>query len=229
MRTNKSVNLVDKEIYKIFDDNKWKYCKFYENWSKSPNLQKRFANVKNVIKLIKKDKVSHKLVIPFIVSQIDGILNDIYILTNINSKTLKQKEILNLTKKGIEQFPIEFCNYVVILFDLFFGGSKFGFAPKIGKHDWRETKYEDLKDNKLLFNRHKIQHGEDSKALSKPNLIRSLLILELTAEVLLYLEENKDQPIFHNFGVVPDDPELQKFDEDLEKRKKGYKIRKIDF
>jgi hypothetical protein len=41
--------------------------------------------------------------------------------------------------------------------------------------------------------------------------------------------KNQEPEIFKYFGIIEDDQKLQLFDKDLEKRKKGYKSRVIEF
>jgi Ribbon-helix-helix protein, copG family len=70
--------------------------------------------------------------------------------------------------------------------------------------------------------------------LKKASRIRGVSMSDLIRQNLQNtyandLNSNKEPEIFKYFGIVGDDVELQQFDKDLEKSKKGYKIRSIEF
>jgi metal-responsive CopG/Arc/MetJ family transcriptional regulator len=70
--------------------------------------------------------------------------------------------------------------------------------------------------------------------LKKASRIRGVSMSDLIRQNLQNtyasdLNKNNEPEIFKYFGVVPDDLELQRFDKDLEKRKKGYRTREVEF
>jgi metal-responsive CopG/Arc/MetJ family transcriptional regulator len=62
------------------------------------------------------------------------------------------------------------------------------------------------------------------RGLSMSDLIRQNLQNTYTSDTI----KNQEPKIFKYFGVIEDDLELQQFDKDLEKRKKGYKSRFVE-
>jgi metal-responsive CopG/Arc/MetJ family transcriptional regulator len=63
------------------------------------------------------------------------------------------------------------------------------------------------------------------RGLSMSDLIRQNLQNTYASDTL----KNKEPEIFKYFGLIQDDAELQQFDKDLEKRKKGYKGKVVEF
>lgn len=70
--------------------------------------------------------------------------------------------------------------------------------------------------------------------LKKASRIRGLSMSDLIRQNLQNtyasdLNKSNEPEIFKYFGIVEDDSQLQQFDRNLEKRKKGYKTRDLEF
>lgn len=70
--------------------------------------------------------------------------------------------------------------------------------------------------------------------LKKASRIRGVSMSDLIRQNLQNtyasdLNKNNEPEIFKYFGIIEDDAQLQQFDKDLEKRKKGYKTRDLEF
>jgi hypothetical protein len=153
-------------------------CRNLENmvlsWKRNPLFKKRmniFIDCVNTLKNIQNKNINAaNVLLPTIISQIDGILTDYLTSKGIPSKTsynFKKTEFLKL-KNNITIISDEWDNnfievFVQILFQKSYTGQSL--------------------EKAFNFNRHKIIHGENIKYGRKDYLIRGFLILE----VLSYL------------------------------------------
>lgn len=178
---------IDKKVYEIYKKNNWKSLNFHKKWKSNNHLAKRLPVIKDAISILRKSKKSpHRVILPLLISQINGILLDIAKNNNVsfdfktNKGDLKSKEdgkIRNDALGKIKQITSDLQDEIAfhIIENILFGAAHTGKKAKIGQVDKQNNKkYEDLEDNKFNFSRHKILHGEDIKGLTKSNLTSEL-------------------------------------------------------
>ncbi len=187
---NPKRSTIENEFYKFYQTDDWKILDFYKKWEGNKFLEKRILSIKDVVMYVRSTKKpSPRLVLPVIISQIDGILldiakdNDITITKKDKNKKYKNKnqseihkEVFNLLENSNEiQANIALNIVSSILFQTTYIGNK----PKKGSYN---------------FSRHKIMHGEDMKGLTNANMIRAFLLLDFLAQFLISNEEEKTRP-----------------------------------
>lgn len=189
---------VDKEFYKICKQNNWKILNFVKKWKENKYLAKRLPVIKDAVSILRKNKKSpHRVILPLLISQVNGIMLDIAETNNVSFKFTSKKgkletkldidirkEVLDKIKLNENIFQSDLALYIIK--DVLFGVADANKEAKIGQVDKiKGIKYEDLEDNKLGFSRHKILHGQDTKGLTKSNMIRAFLLLDFLAECLI--------------------------------------------
>jgi hypothetical protein len=173
---------VEEEFYKIYKKDNWKALNFYKAWKHNNYLEKRRLVIKDVVSYIKNNKKppSPRIVLPAIISQINGILVDIALDNGISmkevtknklekSKTEKKirEEIITLLKSNSTEIQSEIAFNMIesVLFQDVWTGK----SPKRGTYN---------------FSRHKIMHGEETRGLTKANMIRAFLLLDFLSQFL---------------------------------------------
>ena len=177
-----SKKYIDKKVFEIYKKNNWKSLDFHKKWKENTYLAKRLPAIKDAISILRKSQKSpHRVILPLLISQINGILLDIAKAKDIsfnfmakkggeNKKT--DKKIREEVLEKIKQNELDLQDEVAInlIENILFA------EAKVGKP---------LNKNLFHFNRHKVLHGEDVKGLTKSNMIRAFLLLDFLAHFLL--------------------------------------------
>jgi hypothetical protein len=182
-RENAKRRTIEKEFYKFYEKDNWEILDFYKKWQGSKFLKKRIPVIRDVVNYVKKTKKpSAKIILPVIISQIDGILLDIARNNGIsikmtNGKHRSQSEwhselFIFLSSKSREitsDIGLNICELVL------FQKAKTGKKPE--KEDFG-------------FNRHKIMHGEYVRGLTPANMIRAFLLLDFLSQFLISTKDD---------------------------------------
>jgi hypothetical protein len=137
-------------------------------WNKNKIIKPRMKIINDCIKLLKSHQPSinpSNIIIPTLLSQIDGILSDFTRQKGIkrNEKSWKAEFRKMVKNEQLLEYSMELANDLLLeyLFQTSIPGKPLGFP--------------------FSFNRHKIVHGEQIKYGRIDNAIRSLLIIDYLA------------------------------------------------
>jgi len=162
---------MNKLFIDYFSENNWQNLETMEkNWKRNQLFKKRFKIIYDCIEILKTADAKINVVnvvLPTLISQIDGFLTDYLDLKNISVRSYNEKksQFKQNSSKPISPELNTLANSVFL--NILFQRSQKG-QPL-------ETPFN--------FNRHKIMHGENTNYGRKVYLIRSFLIIDFLASL----------------------------------------------
>lgn len=195
---SQSINSIMCQIF--YDDKLFHLSKMVKTWEMNPLFSKRMNLFNDSVELYKfclnkESKLAvYNFLIPFLISQIDGIKNDYlyergYKFKNgklqHNNKRIKDWELLNILIKD-EKKENDTYYFFVMVSEILFGSTypKDIFTIDTKKESTRYVFDSELENIFTKLNRHKIMHGEDIEYGSKENLLKVYLILDFMNNTL---------------------------------------------